>query len=36
MYSNSRLKIVANVSLDKDIIVSRERVSAFKNWFEGN
>ncbi|EDP70646.1 putative two-component response regulator autolysis regulator LytR [Flavobacteriales bacterium ALC-1] len=36
MYSNSRLKIVVNANADKDIIVSRERVSTFKNWFEGN
>ena len=36
VYSNSRLKIVLAVPTDKDIIVSRERVAAFKNWFEGN
>ena len=36
MYSNSRLKIIATVNAEKDIIVSRERVAAFKNWFEGN
>ena len=36
VYSNSRLKISTAVHLDKDILVSRERVTAFKNWFEGN
>jgi len=36
VYSNSRLKLVLNVSSENDIIVSRERVSAFKNWFGGN
>lgn len=36
MYSNSRLKITPKVSLEKEIIVSREKVSTFKNWFEGN
>ena len=36
IYSNSRLKVLVDVNVDKDIIVSRERVSTFKNWFEGN
>ncbi len=37
VYSNSRLKVITVVkNTDKDIIVSRERVRAFKNWFEGN
>ncbi|MFY7670953.1 LytR/AlgR family response regulator transcription factor [Tenacibaculum sp. MEBiC06402] len=36
VYSNSRLKISSTITVDKDIIVSREKVSAFKNWFEGN
>lgn len=36
VYSNSRLKITSNVFNDKEIIVSREKVSAFKTWFEGN
>lgn len=35
MYSNSRLKITSNVFNEKDIIVSREKVSAFKLWLEG-
>lgn len=36
VFSNSRLKISPTIAVDKDIIVSREKVSAFKNWFEGN
>jgi len=35
VYSNSRLKITPSVNLDKEIIVSRERVSKFKIWLEG-
>ena len=35
VYSNSRLKITSNVFNEKDIIVSREKVAAFKQWFEG-
>lgn len=35
VYSNSRLKVTSNVFSEKDIIVSREKVSAFKLWFEG-
>lgn len=35
VYSNSRLKITSNVFTEKEIIVSREKVSAFKQWFEG-
>ncbi len=33
-YSNSRLKIIPTVKTDEDIIVSRERVSGFKEWLE--
>ncbi|HPD95969.1 MAG: response regulator transcription factor [Bacteroidales bacterium] len=33
-YSNSRLKIVPTVKTEEDIIVSRERVSGFKEWLE--
>lgn len=33
-YSNSRLKIVPTVKVDEDLIVSRERVSGFKEWLE--
>ncbi|MEZ4796683.1 MAG: LytTR family DNA-binding domain-containing protein [Flavobacteriaceae bacterium] len=36
VYSNSRLKLVLNVSTDNDIIVSRDRVSDFKSWFGGS
>lgn len=35
VYSNSRLKIIAEVKPEKDIIVSREKVGAFKKWFDG-
>lgn len=36
VYSNSRLKITTKVSVEKDIVVSREKVTAFKAWFEGS
>lgn len=36
VYSNNRLKITPKVRVDKEIIVSREKVSSFKKWFEGN
>ncbi|WP_420553567.1 LytR/AlgR family response regulator transcription factor [Tenacibaculum aiptasiae] len=36
VYSNSRLKITPKVNVEKEIIVSREKVSDFKSWFEGN
>ena len=36
MYSGSRLKVIPTISLDKEIVVSRERVSEFKSWFGGN
>lgn len=35
IYSNSRLKITSNVFNEKEIIVSREKAAAFKQWFEG-
>jgi two-component system, LytTR family, response regulator len=35
VYSNSRLKIILNQEFDKEIIVSREKVNDFKNWFDG-
>lgn len=35
VYSNSRLKVKLKVNVEKDIVVSRERVSDFKKWFEG-
>lgn len=36
VYSNSRLKISLTVEFDKEIIVSREKVAAFKDWFDGS
>jgi len=36
VYSSNRLKINAKVKIDSDIIISRSRVSGFKNWFDGN
>jgi DNA-binding LytR/AlgR family response regulator len=36
VYSSNRLKVTPKVKVEKDIIVSREKVSAFKKWFEGN
>lgn len=35
MYSNSRLKISLLAEIDKEIIVSREKVKRFKSWLEG-
>lgn len=35
VYSNSRLKIVLLQEFDKEIIVSREKVNEFKEWFDG-
>ena len=35
MYSNSRLKIATQPAWDKEIIVSREKVGEFKEWFDG-
>jgi DNA-binding LytR/AlgR family response regulator len=36
VYSNSRLKITLALEFDKEIIVSREKVSEFKDWFDGS
>ena len=36
VYSNSRLKIVPAVRWDQEIIVSREKVNEFKQWFDGS
>jgi two-component system LytT family response regulator len=36
VYSNSRLKIMVTQEFDKEIIVSREKVSVFKEWFDGS
>jgi DNA-binding LytR/AlgR family response regulator len=35
VYSNSRLKITLQQEFDKEIIVSREKVGDFKEWFDG-
>ena len=35
VYSNSRLKITTHIKWDPEIIVSREKVSDFKEWFDG-
>ena len=35
VYSNSRLKINLTQEFDKEIIVSREKVGDFKEWFDG-
>ncbi len=35
VYSNSRLKITLNIKWDPEIIVSREKVGDFKQWFDG-
>jgi DNA-binding LytR/AlgR family response regulator len=35
VYSSSRLKITPHSSFDKEMIVSREKVQAFKDWFDG-
>jgi two-component system LytT family response regulator len=36
VHSNSRLKITPNIKWDNEIIVSREKVNEFKEWFDGN
>jgi DNA-binding LytR/AlgR family response regulator len=35
VYSNSRLLIRTKADFDKEIVVSRERVQEFKDWFNG-
>ncbi len=35
VYSNSRLKIALSLKWDDEIIVSREKVGDFKEWFDG-
>lgn len=35
VYSNSRLKITPHIKWEPEIIVSREKVSDFKEWFDG-
>ena len=34
-YSNSRLKITPHVKWEREIIVSRDKVNPFKQWFDG-
>ena len=36
IHSNSRLKVKLHQETDKDLIVSREKVNDFKDWFSGN
>lgn len=36
VYSNSRLKVITDQSLDREIIISREKVPLFKSWIDGN
>ena len=36
VYSNSRLKIIPVNDFGKEMIVSREKVNEFKEWFDGN
>ncbi|MCT4588938.1 MAG: LytTR family DNA-binding domain-containing protein [Carboxylicivirga sp.] len=36
VHSNSRLKIQFEQEFDREVIVSREKVSHFKNWFSGS
>ncbi len=35
VFSNSRLKVIPDQSLDKEIIISREKVPFFKDWIDG-
>jgi len=36
VFSNSRLKVITEIASPKEIIVSREKVAAFKDWFDGS
>ncbi|MEM9001558.1 MAG: LytTR family DNA-binding domain-containing protein [Bacteroidota bacterium] len=36
VYANRRLKLSLNPKMEKEVIISRERVGDFKRWFEGN
>lgn len=36
VYSSNRLKITPKARVEKEIVVSREKVSIFKKWFAGN
>ena len=35
VYANRRLKLTLKSKLDKEVIISREKVADFKKWFEG-
>ncbi|MEM1136137.1 MAG: LytTR family DNA-binding domain-containing protein [Bacteroidota bacterium] len=35
VFSNSRLKVITDPTFTKEMIVSREKVSDFKDWFDG-
>jgi hypothetical protein len=35
VYSSSRLLIRLHLDFDREIVVSRERVAPFKEWFNG-
>ena len=35
VYSNSRLKVLPKIGFDKEMIVSRDKVSDFKDWLSG-
>ena len=35
VYSNSRLRVTSTIEFEKEIIVSREKVGAFKDWYGG-
>jgi DNA-binding LytR/AlgR family response regulator len=36
VYSNSRLKVIPDLPIDREIIISREKVPQFKSWIDGN
>ena len=36
VYSNSRLKVLPKVKFDQEMIVSRDKVSNFKDWLSGS
>ena len=36
VYSNRRLKLSLSPMVKEEIVVSREKVTAFKQWFDGN
>ena len=36
VYSNSRLRVTPTIDFESEIVVSREKVNAFKEWFSGD